>query len=251
MATARGGATATMLGNGEVLVAGGGGLSGDIGVSLASAELLQSGEQLLVVRRQHDYRAGEDDTATLLGNGKVLVAGGGNDSGLLTGAELYNPISNSWSSTGTMDAGAGLWHSDAAGQRRCACHGRRDRQRYRCGDRRPLQSYDEKMVLGRALRPRGGRDISHSDAAGQRRRTRRRGRKPRHSGEGGTVQSSQQLLGHCRKHGHGAERCHGDAACQRTCACRGWIRHVPQHPGVQSCHQLLVLRWQHEYGAGL
>ena len=41
-------------------------------------------------------------TATLLPNGKVLVAGG-NNSGILTSAELYDPASGSWSATGSLN----------------------------------------------------------------------------------------------------------------------------------------------------
>jgi Galactose oxidase, central domain len=46
----------------------------------------------------------EGATATLLGNGRVLLAGGGNPSGLAS-AELYDPNSRSWSATGRMTAG--------------------------------------------------------------------------------------------------------------------------------------------------
>jgi hypothetical protein len=40
-------------------------------------------------------------TATLLPNGKVLVAGGWND-GALSSAELYDPVSGTWSATGRI-----------------------------------------------------------------------------------------------------------------------------------------------------
>ena len=49
-------------------------------------------------------------SATLLSDGKVLVAGGGSSSGILASAELYDPTSSSWSSTGSM-ATARQYHS--------------------------------------------------------------------------------------------------------------------------------------------
>jgi len=42
-------------------------------------------------------------TATLLPNGKVLVAGGDNSSGDLTSAELFNPATGTFSPTGSMN----------------------------------------------------------------------------------------------------------------------------------------------------
>src|SRR5437660_3646931 len=44
-------------------------------------------------------------TATLLPNGKVLVAGGRNNGVLLASAELYDPASGTWSATGSLSAG--------------------------------------------------------------------------------------------------------------------------------------------------
>jgi N-acetylneuraminic acid mutarotase len=44
-------------------------------------------------------------TATLLANGKVLVAGGENSSAGLTSAELYNPATGKWTFTGSMATG--------------------------------------------------------------------------------------------------------------------------------------------------
>ena len=43
-------------------------------------------------------------TATLLGNGKVLVAGGTGATGVLASAELYDPATNSWSAAGSMNS---------------------------------------------------------------------------------------------------------------------------------------------------
>lgn len=47
----------------------------------------------------------EEHTATLLGNGKVLVAGGTDGRGkVLASAELYDPVRNRWTSAGSMAA---------------------------------------------------------------------------------------------------------------------------------------------------
>jgi hypothetical protein len=46
--------------------------------------------------------------AVLLQDGKVLVAGGLGQSGFLTSAELYDPSSGTWSSTGSMTQGRGF-----------------------------------------------------------------------------------------------------------------------------------------------
>src|SRR6266550_3634306 len=48
--------------------------------------------------------ARDNHTATLLPNGKVLVAGGaGNISNFLNSAELYDPASGSWTATGSLN----------------------------------------------------------------------------------------------------------------------------------------------------
>ena len=41
-------------------------------------------------------------TATLLANGKVLVAGGVGPSGFLSSAELYDPATGTWTVTGSL-----------------------------------------------------------------------------------------------------------------------------------------------------
>jgi N-acetylneuraminic acid mutarotase len=114
MATSRDSHTATLLGDGTVLAVGGRNLDcancGPIPV-LSSAERYNtssnawaSGGSMANPRYQH--------TASLLGNGTVLVAGGSNaiiDScsctTFLSAAELYDPTSNTWSSTGSLATG--------------------------------------------------------------------------------------------------------------------------------------------------
>src|SRR5436190_15228729 len=49
-------------------------------------------------------------TATLLPNGKVLVAGGRNGNSILASAELYDPASGTWSATGSF-ATARFFHT--------------------------------------------------------------------------------------------------------------------------------------------
>src|SRR6266478_2389514 len=44
----------------------------------------------------------EFHTATLLSNGKVLVAGGRNNLVLLSSTELYDPATGAWSNTGSL-----------------------------------------------------------------------------------------------------------------------------------------------------
>jgi CARDB/Galactose oxidase, central domain len=104
MTTARNFHTATLLDNGMVLIAGGGNNT----ARLASAELydpvtgtFSATGNMTSARNEH--------TATLLHNGMVLIAGGGGlnagSNFILASAELYDPATGIFSTTGSMTTG--------------------------------------------------------------------------------------------------------------------------------------------------
>jgi hypothetical protein len=103
MNVARGGHTATLLSNGQVLIAGG--LNpGFPAQLLASAEIYDpSSGTFFPASNMTKPRARA--TATLLANGKVLIAGGFKDpsSGTYdTSAEIYDPSTGTFTATGNM-----------------------------------------------------------------------------------------------------------------------------------------------------
>ena len=96
--------TATLLGNGTVLVAGGFNSAG----WLRSAEIYDPARDRWS-RAADLTRPRAHASATLLGNGRVLVAGGASPSATLS-AELYDPASGRWTATGSMTD----YHTSAA-----------------------------------------------------------------------------------------------------------------------------------------
>lgn len=94
--------SATRLPDGRVLVVGGYGTGG--GNAISSAELYDPvagrWSQAGSLSQQRDSH-----TATLLRDGRVLVAGGegqGGTKGALSSAELYDPVTNTWSPAGSL-----------------------------------------------------------------------------------------------------------------------------------------------------
>jgi hypothetical protein len=109
MGTGRNMQTATALNDGKVLVAGGIDTNGN---ALATAELFDPNNgsfnngsftatgSMTTARFWH--------TATLLNDGKVLIAGGDNGVGSLATAELYDPVTGNFTTTGSMKAARSL-----------------------------------------------------------------------------------------------------------------------------------------------
>jgi N-acetylneuraminic acid mutarotase len=91
--------TATLLPNGKVLVAGGINAAGD---PLASAELYNPATgRWILTGAMHVAR--DEHSATLLPGGKILVTGGENSASVsTTSAELYTPSTGVWSLTGSL-----------------------------------------------------------------------------------------------------------------------------------------------------
>ncbi len=106
--------TATLLDNGMVLIVGG---SDDNGNILASAELYNPATGTFTPTGSLNT-ARELHTATMINgtingtmlNGMVLIAGGQGSGGALASAELYNPMTGTFASTGSLNT-ARLYHT--------------------------------------------------------------------------------------------------------------------------------------------
>ena len=71
--------------------------------------------------RQPHYRTCFGHTATLLPNGRVLVAGGAGSIGILTSVEVYDPVSGTWSATGSLTTARWALHGGVTAQRQMHC----------------------------------------------------------------------------------------------------------------------------------
>ncbi|MGN6755070.1 MAG: Kelch repeat-containing protein [Thermomicrobiales bacterium] len=105
--SARGNALASLLPSGNVLLVGGTAAANGKGPAVASAELYDAATNSWSSAGSLKS-ARTNPTATMLPDGRVLVAGGetaqGGGGTSLASAEIYNPATNSWSDAGTMTA---------------------------------------------------------------------------------------------------------------------------------------------------
>ncbi len=111
MTQPRGGHSATLLPNGKVLIVNGGQLDiDDLLVPINSAEVFDPSQGTFTTTGA-PCRTREFHTATLLANGKVLIAGGTNFNGYPTWlpstatSELYDPAAGTFTATGNMSVG--------------------------------------------------------------------------------------------------------------------------------------------------
>jgi hypothetical protein len=105
MTTARSGHSATLLPNGQVLIAGGASTSSASGI-LTSGEVYDPDAgrfrfvgTMTMARRMH--------SATLLPDDTVLIVGGYGDGGALASAELFDPVGGTFRATGNLSTARG------------------------------------------------------------------------------------------------------------------------------------------------
>ena len=101
MNTARSSATATLLPNGKVLIAGGQSAT----QLLSSTELYDPITDTFAASTPSTSDTRDNATATLLPNGKVLIAGGIGEKSIVSTTDLYDPVTDSFAaSTPSMNA---------------------------------------------------------------------------------------------------------------------------------------------------
>lgn len=103
---ARGFHTATILANAQVLMVGGA-PSLPLSSALSSVEIHDPAVGKWLTQGASPNTLRYDHTATLLTNGKVLIAGGRDSTGALKSAEIYDPATDIWKPTADMNIARG------------------------------------------------------------------------------------------------------------------------------------------------
>ena len=98
LASGRSGCTATLMTNGEVLIAGGLGI-GDLALASTESCDLRTGR---VVESTPLAAARSGHTALLLRSGRVLVTGGTGTGGVMSSCEIFDPKTRVWSAAAAM-----------------------------------------------------------------------------------------------------------------------------------------------------
>ena len=97
--------TATLLNNGQVLVASGRGVAGNNGTQLQSTAEIYNPATGTFSKTGNVNTARMNHGAALLPNGDVLIVGGFGQAGCLSSAELYNPSTGKFAFTGSLSTG--------------------------------------------------------------------------------------------------------------------------------------------------
>jgi len=100
MTAARQWHTASLLGDGTVLIAGG--LADNATAAIATAEVFDPANETFTVTKGTMTSPRYFHAATVLPDGTVLVCGGGSGTATLSSAEVYDPAAGNFSITGTM-----------------------------------------------------------------------------------------------------------------------------------------------------
>ena len=100
--TARYNHSVTVLPNGKVLLAGGLQLTNGSNAALSSVEIFDPATGTLKISTNSMGVLRCDHTATLLPNGKVLVAGGSDGTNSFASSELYDPATETWKQTDAL-----------------------------------------------------------------------------------------------------------------------------------------------------
>ncbi|MGE0884001.1 MAG: kelch repeat-containing protein [Blastocatellales bacterium] len=103
---ARGAHTATIMANARVLIVGGAPI-GSVSSALSSVEFFDPANGRWLTQGSSPNQLRYAHTATLLANGRVLIAGGRDANGAMKFAEIYDPPTDTWTQTGDMKIARG------------------------------------------------------------------------------------------------------------------------------------------------